>query len=257
MMACAGGVGSAQTPQTAKPAPPPQTVPPPQTTKPAQTPPAQRRPAGLATLAISVSDPAGAPLTAVKVILEGPASRQTRTERGRIAIEELPAGNYRLRFELDGYVPFEREVTAKRGAPVDVKVTMTPVPTPPPAAEPVAPSPAPVVKADPAVIDIPTFQEKNYIDRAAGKMSPLTCAAGGAAVLLQMRDPVEQHAHPDADEFIYVIGGEGTGRIADADHPLRAGVLLMVPRTVPHSFTVRKGKLLVALSIRAGMPCGG
>ena len=253
MMACAGSAARAQT------APPPQTVKPPQTppAKPAQTPTAPRRPAGLATLAISVTDPAGAPLSAVRVILEGPASRQTRTERGRIAIEELPAGNYRLRFELDGYVPFEREVTAKRGAPVDVKVTLTPTPKPPPPPEPVAPPPPPAVKADPVAIDIPAFLDKNFVGRAAGKSSSLACATAGSAVLLQMRDPVESHAHADADEFIYVIAGEGTGRIAEADHGLQAGVLLMVPRAVPHSFTVRKGKTLVVLSIRAGMPCGG
>jgi mannose-6-phosphate isomerase-like protein (cupin superfamily) len=216
---------------------------------------AQRRSGGLATLAISVTDPAGAPLTSVKVTVDGPASRQTRTERGRIAIEELPTGTYRLRFELEGFVTFEREVAARAGAPIDVKVTLTPAPKPPPPPEPVKPAPPPLLNVSPAAIDVPTFLEKNFVGRAVGKVSPLTCASGGSAVLLQMREPLEEHAHDDSDEFVYVIGGEGTARIAGTDHRLQAGMLLMVPRTVRHSFTARGRNPLVVISIKAGLPC--
>ena len=215
---------------------------------------AQRRSGGLATLAISVTDPAGGPLNFVKITVEGPASRQTRTERGRIAIEELPTGTYRLRFELEGFVPFEREIVARAGAPIDIKVTLTPVPKPPPPPEPVKPA-TPVLNVSPAAIDVPTFLEKNFVGRAVGKVSPLACATGGSAVLLQMREPLEEHAHGDADEFVYVIGGEGTGRIAGADHRLQAGMLLMVPRAVPHAFTARGRNPLVVISIKAGLPC--
>ncbi len=217
---------------------------------------AQRRSGGTATLAINVSDPTGAPLNNVKVIVEGPASRQTRTERGRIAIEELPTGTYRLRFELDGFVPFEREVNARAGAPIDVKVTLSPLPKQPPAPEPAAPKSASLVKAAPADIDIPAFLDKNIIGRRdVGKVSPLTCAAGGTAVLIQMREPLEQHTHDDADEFVYVIAGEGSGYIAGADHRMQAGVLLMIPRSVPHGFTARGRNPLIVVSIKAGQTC--
>lgn len=215
---------------------------------------AQRKSGGTATLAISVTDTSGAPLSAVKVIVDGPASRTTRTERGRVAIEELPTGNYRLRFELEGYVPFERELTARAGKPIDVKVTLNPAPKPAPPPEPVAPA-APALKVDPVAIDIPAFLDKNFVGRAVGKVSPLTCAAGGTAVLIQMREPLEQHAHDNADEFLYVIAGEGTGRVAGNDHKLQAGVLLMVPRSVPHSFTARGRNPLIVVSIKAGQPC--
>lgn len=216
---------------------------------------AQRRSGGTATLSISVTDPSGAPLNAVKVIVEGAATRQTRTERGRVAIEDLPTGVYRLRFELEGFVPLERELTARAGAPMDVKVTLTPAPKPPPP-EPVAPRAPPPVKADPAAIDILSFLEKNFVGRGVGKVSPLTCAAGGSAVLIQMREPLEQHAHADADEFVYVVAGEGTGHVAGANHKLQAGMLLMVPRTVPHGFTARGRNPLIVVSIKAGQPCG-
>ena len=216
---------------------------------------AQRRSGGTATLAISVTDPAGAPLGDVKVIVEGPASRQTRTERGRVAIEELPTGAYKLRFELEGFVPLERELTARAGKPIEVKVTLNPAPKPPPPPPAPAAPPPPTIKADPAAIDILAFLDKNFVGRGTGKTSPLACATGATAVLLQMRDPLQQHTHSDADEFVYVVAGEGTGRVAENDHKLQAGMLLMVPRSVPHSFTPRGRNPLIVLSINAGQPC--
>ena len=201
-----------------------------------------------------VTDPSGTPLSGVKVTVEGPASRTTRTERGRIAVEELPAGAYKLRFDLDGFVPLERELTARAGKPIDVKVTLSPAPKPPPPPEPPTPARPAGIKADPVAIDIPTFQEKNYVGKSPAKTSVLTCAAGGVAVLLQIRDPFPQHVHDDADEFVYVVGGDGTGRVGGTDHRMQPGMLLMVPRGVPHGFTARK-KPLVVLSIMAGAPC--
>ena len=82
----------------------------------------------------------------------------------------------------------------------------------------------------------------------------LTCATGGAAVLLQMRDPFPQHVHDDSDEFVYVVGGEGTGRVGGTEHGMQAGLLLMIPRGVPHGFNARRSPLVV-LSIMAGEPC--
>jgi hypothetical protein len=212
---------------------------------------------GLATLAISVTDPAGAPLGNVRVIVEGPASRQTRTERGRVAIEELPAGAYKLRFELDGFVPLERELTARGGKPIEVKVALTPLPKAPapPRTEP-TPQPKPaVLRVSPESIDIPSFYEKNRVGSGPGKSSPLTCATAGTAVLLQMREPLEEHAHDEADEFAYVVGGEGTAKVGGTDHRLQAGVLVMIPRTIPHSFSARGRNPLVVMSIKAGMAC--
>ena len=216
---------------------------------------AQRRSGGTATLAISVTDASGAPLTGVKVIVEGPASRQTRTERGRVAIEELPAGAYKLRFELEGFVPLERDLTARAGKPMDIKVTLTRAPKPPPPPEPAAAPGPPLVKVDPAAIDIPAFIDKNFVGRSASKTSPLTCASGGTAILLQMREPLQQHPHAEADEFVYVVAGEGSALVAGTDHKLQAGKLVMVPRTISHSFTPRGRNPLILMSIQAGQPC--
>jgi mannose-6-phosphate isomerase-like protein (cupin superfamily) len=223
--------------------------------------PPQRRPVGNATLAIIVSDPSGAPLGDVKVTVDGPATREARTERGRIALENLPFGTYRLRFDREGFTSFEREVVARTGAPIEVKVTLTPAPEPPP---PVTLAPPPAAAANtaaaplstaPVFIDMTAFIEKNYVGRGSGKTSPLACSAGGPATLIQVKDPIPQHVHADADEFLYTIAGEGSVRAAGIDQPLRAGVFAMVPRTVPHIIVAINRSPLVLLSVRAGAPC--
>jgi hypothetical protein len=221
----------------------------------------QRRSVGNATLAIIVSDPSGTPLGDVRVTMDGPVTRDVRTERGRIALENLPFGTYRLRFDLEGFVSFEREVVARTGTPIDVKVTLTPVPPPPPAPVPVAevpttkPPSAAVGGGAPVTVDMTAFIEKNYVGRGSGKMSPLACSAGGPALLMQVKDPIVEHTHADADEFLYTIAGEGSVRAAGHDQPLRAGVFMMVPRGVPHIIVAIARGPLVLLSVRAGEPC--
>lgn len=217
---------------------------------------AQRRSGGGATLVIQVSDPSGAAIGAVRVTVRGAAAREARTERGRIVFEGLPAGNYRLRFERDGFVTLERELVARPGPPIDVKVTLTPAPAsasrqPSPPIQPVALP----VDALPIAIDMPSFIEKNFVGRAAGKTSPLACGAGGPATLLQLHEPIAEHTHPGADEFLYVIAGEGSVRAPKGQQPLRAGVFVMVPRGVPHALTVSGRSPLVVLSIKAGERC--
>jgi mannose-6-phosphate isomerase-like protein (cupin superfamily) len=221
----------------------------------------QRRSVGNAAFAIMVSDPSGAPLGDVKVTMSGPVSRDARTERGRIAFENLPAGSYRLRFDREGFISFEREVIARGGAPIDVKVTLTPEPPPPPPPvpeiPPKPPAPTPALRTEPVAIDMTTFIEKNYVGRAAGKTSALACTAGGLATLIQVKDPIIEHAHADADEFLYTIAGEGSVRAAGKDQPLRAGVFMMVPRGVPHIIVAVTRNPLMLLSIRAGEQCSG
>jgi hypothetical protein len=227
----------------------------------------QRRtaPVGGATLVVMVTDPTGSPLGDVKVSVTrlgqvtSVAARDARTEAGRLTFENLPAGGYRLRFDRDGYIPLERELTARGGAPIDVKVTLTPAPPPPVAppapAPPPPPAPAPALSPDPMAIDLTAFIEKNYIGRGDSKISPVTCTTGGPAVLLQIKEGLADPARPDADEFLYVIAGEGIGRAAGHDQTLRAGTFMMVPRGVPRTLAAAGRRPLILLSIRAGEKC--
>jgi|KBSSwiStaDraftv2_1062776.scaffolds.fasta_scaffold200360_2 mannose-6-phosphate isomerase-like protein (cupin superfamily) len=223
---------------------------------------AQRRGAattGVVTFAVTVQDPAGAPLPDVRVTATGPVSRTSRTERGRLVFEELPAGVYKFRFDKDGFVPFEREVTGRGSVPIDVKVTLTPLPPPPaplPAPAPVPPSDH-AVNAKLVVLDMPAFIEKNYVGRGAGKMTPLACSTGGSATLIQINEPLAEHTHADADEFLYVIAGQGTARVGDRQEALIPGAFMLIPRGATHTILTGAKKPLVLISMRAGDKCGG
>ena len=214
---------------------------------------------GSATLAVVLMDPAGAPIGNALVTVQGAAERSARTERGRIVFEGVPPGNYRLRFEREEFVTLERELVARAGAPTEIKATLNraaPV-KPLPCVE--TPKPAPVAGspiASPMAIDLLDFIEKNYVGKQAGKTSAISCAPGGGASMIQVREPLEVPAHADADEFLYVIAGTGAVRIGQRVEVLQSGVLMLVPRTMPHVLTSRGRNPLVVLSIRAGERCG-
>ena len=222
---------------------------------------AQRRGApasGRVTFAVFVADPSGAPITDAKVTMTGPAPRSSRTEGGRLVFENLPAGSYHFSFEKDGFQPLERDVAGRGSAPIDVKVTLTPVPPPPKPVPTVGPLPPP--PASPGrlvVLDMPAFIEKNYVGRGAGKVTPMGCAPGGTSALIQINDPIATHAHDDADEFIYVIAGQGMANMGDRQESLGPGVYLLIPRGVAHGFTTGPKKPLVMISTRAGERCAG
>jgi mannose-6-phosphate isomerase-like protein (cupin superfamily) len=216
---------------------------------------AQRAPAtGPAAFAVMVTDPSGKPITDVNVTVTGKANKSGSTEGGRIAFEDLPVGPYHFKFEKEGYETVEQDVVGKRGAPVDVKVTMTPTPPPAPP-PPAAPEPAPTVNAKPVVLDMPAFIEKYYVGKASGTTTPMACSDGGSATLVQANDPVAEHTHADADEFVYVIAGEGSARMGQRNEPLSAGVFMMIPRGTAHSFGVGKKHPLVFVSTLAGGHC--
>ena len=215
---------------------------------------------GPVTFTILVQDPAGAPVGDVRVGLTGPVTRNTRTERGRTVFENLPSGEYRMRFEKQGYVTVEREVTGRGAKPIEVKVTLEPEPAPPVEAVPPAPPPAPTAPAPPndvkmVVLDMPAFIEKNYIGRAAGKTTPLGCAVGGSSLLLQINEPLNEHTHDDVDEFIYVIAGQGMAKLSGREESLGPAVFLMIPRGMPHTITAGPKKPLVVMTVRAGDKC--
>jgi mannose-6-phosphate isomerase-like protein (cupin superfamily) len=221
---------------------------------------AQRRGAGgggRVTFAVAVADPSGAPVPDVRVTVTGAAQRTGRTEAGRLVFEGLPAGAYHFRFEKDGFVPFEKDVAARGAAPIDVKATLAPVPPPPKPAAPIAPPPPPPADAKPVVLDMPAFIEKNYVGRSSGKTTPLGCGTGGSSTLIQINDAIATHAHDDADEFVYVIAGQGSANLRDRQEPLGPGVYLMIPRGLAHGFTVGPKKPLVMISTRAGEKCAG
>lgn len=211
---------------------------------------------GPVTFAIYVADPAGAPVSDVKVTLTGVVSRTSRTERGRTVFENLPTGQYNLRFEKPGFVALDQDVAGKGSKPIDVKITLQPEPVEPARPEPPPPPPvAPPADIKMVVLDMPAFIEKNYIGRAAGKTTPMACASGGSSTLIQINEPLAEHTHDDADEFIYVIAGQGVARLSGREESLGPAVFMMIPRGMPHTISAGPKKPLVMMSLRTGPGC--
>ena len=75
------------------------------------------------------------------------------------------------------------------------------------------------------------------------------------STLVQLRDPLADHAHADADELIYVVAGEGTHKVAGQERQLSGGVFTIVPRGNSHSIVRRGRQPLVIISTLSGPPC--
>jgi mannose-6-phosphate isomerase-like protein (cupin superfamily) len=102
---------------------------------------------------------------------------------------------------------------------------------------------------------MPAYIEKNSVGKSTDKTTPMACAVGGSSTLIQINVAITEHTHTDADEFIYVIRGEGSARMGDRIEPLGPAVFMMIPRGVPHAFAVSGKKPLVFISTRAGDKC--
>jgi mannose-6-phosphate isomerase-like protein (cupin superfamily) len=204
-------------------------------------------------MTVQVTDLEGKPLADVWVKASGPVDRELSTDaNGFVTFRTMAPGTYRLRFERDDFVTLEREVTHTSRAS-NVSVALNAAPPKPAAAEPEAPAtpPAPTLPppGPPTFVSIPDFFEKHYIGSAPSLTSEVGCVPAAVTNLLQLREPLAEHVHNDADELLYVVAGEGTHRINGKEIPLAAGVLATVPRGSPHSITRRGRNPIIVLSI--------
>ena len=208
-----------------------------------------------------VRDWSGTPLEGSHVTVSGSATSEATTGGDGSASVSLPDGEYRLRFEHPRFITLEREVSIKNGEPGEIDVALSPAPLPPAPAPPApiqkaAPQAAPAPPSGPPVtVSLPSFLDKNFIGREPLKESVLGCTSGATTRLLQLHDALAPHSHPDVDEVLYVVAGEGSVRIRDNTTRLAAGSLVVVPRGVQHSFERTGKNPLIVLSTLAGAPC--
>ena len=216
------------------------------------------RPRTPATFSIVIRNQSGNPIPDVRVAVSGEASKEARTDaNGGASIAGMRDGDYRLRFERDGFITLEREVTLKNGQPSGLQIVLNPAPLPPPPPEP-APTPAPQAgqpSGPPVHVSIPDFLDKNSIGRDPLKESVLGCTGDSTTRVLQIRDALAVHTHAALDEVIYIVAGEGTVRLGTQSTPIAAGSLAVIPRGVPHALERRGRNPLTVLSMLAGAPC--
>ena len=213
------------------------------------------------TVAIHVTDTAGSPLAdATVTTTAGVVSREgTTAADGSLQWINMRPGTYRVRITREGSVTLERELVLRPGEAATMDVALSPAPPMPKAPEPVAPQPTAAAlgpPGDPRVVPVPLFLEKNFIGGREGrKDSPLGCTATGTATLHQLRDTWQAHTHDTAEEWIYVVAGEGTLRIGTADQKLQAGTFSLVPHTVSHTLVPQGRNPLIVISVLSGPPC--
>jgi mannose-6-phosphate isomerase-like protein (cupin superfamily) len=239
-----------------------QTPAPPPATPRAQPRPA--RPAARTAMVITVTDPEGATLPGIQVEVLGVADRTGETdENGSLRFSNMKAGSYRLRFNGDGFVTFEREVAVRAGQTADVDVTLNPAPedtesvAEPEPTEPAEPAAVVGPPGEPKTQSILTLLEKELIRREPRKETPLGCSGNARSTMIQINEQQPERLYDTSEAVYYVIGGEGTLRLSGRERPITTSDFIQVPRGTSHAFT-RKGKRpLILVAFVSGEPCSG
>jgi Carboxypeptidase regulatory-like domain len=257
----------AQTPPAQTP--PPQTAPktqaPAQPEAPAQprsTPRAATSAPATSTLGVQVTDKSGNGIQGVAVGVSGPVERSGMTAAdGSISFRSMRTGTYRLRFEHEKYLTLERELMLRGASEVSVALNpapVKPVVPPPPPPEPTAP-PAEqrqLRPVEPRTVSIPDFLEKNFIRSSEPqKTSLIACTDGGAARILQIKDPLNNQQNDVADQLLYIVASPSTVRVRDRTYQVDNGWFALIPRGAPYSIARAGRNPVMAMMIAMGSPC--
>lgn len=230
---------------------------------PAQTTRPSRSRAETAAARIIVRDVSGNPLRGVRVSISGPEEHDMLTDtQGMVPLGSLADGSYSVRFERDGFVPVEQTLTVRNGrATDDLEVAMrigsgrigsaANVRRSSMSTKASAKAPA----GTGVTVSIPTFLDRHYIGRDPLRESVFSCTPTGTIRLLQLRDPIVEHAHADAEESVYVVAGDGAIHFGTETTAISPGALTMIPRGVPHAIERTGRKPLIVLSTLSGPPC--
>jgi mannose-6-phosphate isomerase-like protein (cupin superfamily) len=213
---------------------------------------------------VRVTDSFGAPLQGIRVAASGPVARSGTTDAsGDVRFAGVRSGTYRLRFEGEKVITFEREINV--GGPSNTfEVSLSAAPPPPPPPPPPKPEPAPAPRLsdapppDPKTVAIEEFVQRNAMTaRDPAKNTLIACGATSTTNLVQLRDPLKDQVHQAADEWLYVIGGEGVLHLGSQQVSLAPGTLSLVPRGMSHTLTRRGNHALLLISTLTDTPCTG
>jgi hypothetical protein len=127
-------------------------------------------------MTVLVTDRIGKVLSDVEVGVTGPVERDGTTDaEGTVALRNMGAGTYRLRFEHPEFITLEREVTMQAGRTLKTTAALSPAPerAKEKEAEPAAPPP-------PTTPDLPPpgSQPPTSPTRPIGRTHPCGCRRG-------------------------------------------------------------------------------
>jgi len=212
---------------------------------------------------MTVTDAHGLPIPGVRVTIAGPSDRNGETDDGgQVNFVGMQPGTYRARFDADKVISFEREVVVRAGQPTGVDVTLNLAP--PTAAPPPAPAPAPAAATAeaavgpagmPAATSVIDLLDKQFIGKQPRRETLIACTGNTRTMMIQLNEPLPERLYDAADVAYYVVGGEGTARLAGRDTTLVTSSVVSVPRGTSHSFAKKGNRPLILLSVLNGPPC--
>jgi mannose-6-phosphate isomerase-like protein (cupin superfamily) len=202
------------------------------------------------------------PIPEVRVTIAGPSDRNGETnESGQVNFLAMQPGTYRVRFDGDKVISFEREVVVRAGQTTTFDAVLNLAPPPPPPPPPPAPAPvaAPAAKVGPPgmpqVLSIVDLAEKQLSGNQARRETLVACSGNTRTMLVVLNQDQADRLYDGAEVEYYVVAGQGAVRLNGRDTPLSAGSYVSIPRNTGHGVVRRGNRPLILLSILSGEPC--
>jgi hypothetical protein len=212
-------------------------------------------------IAMTVTDSRGLPISGVQVTVAGPSDRNGETnDSGQLNFVGMQPGTYRVRFDGDKLISFEKEVVVRSGQTTSFDAVLTAAP-PPPAPPPPPPAPvvAPAAKVGPPgmpqVLSIVDLAEKQLSGNQARRETLVSCSGNTRTLLVVLNQDQADRLYDGAEVEYYVVAGQGAVRLNGRDTPLSAGSYVSIPRNTGHGVVRRGNRPLILLSILSGEPC--
>jgi len=163
-------------------------------------------PAPRSGIAMTVTDPRGLPIPRVHVTVAGASDRTGETnDSGQVNFVGMQPGTYRLRFDGDSIISFEREVTVRPGQPTNFDVVLNPAPPPPAPPPPPPAAPAPVAAAKvgppgmPQVLSIIELAERQLSGNQPRRESLVSCSGNTRTMLVGLNQDQADRLYDGAE----------------------------------------------------------
>src|SRR5258705_1458447 len=216
-------------------------------------------PPSRAGIAITVTDTHGLPIPDVRVTIAGPSDRSGETDNsGQVNFVGMQPGTYRVRFDGDKVVSFEREVIVRSGQPTGVDVMLNakpPAPKPPPPTRVEVPKTVVGPPGMPQVLSIVELAEKQLSGNLPRRELLVSCSGNTRTTLVLLNQDQPERLYDGAETEYYVVAGQGAVRISGRDTPLTAGSYVSIPRNTNHGIVRRGNRALILLAVLSGEAC--
>ena len=214
-------------------------------------------------IALTATDPRGLPIDGVRVTILGASDRNGVTDdRGQVNFVGMQPGTYRVRFDGDNVISFEREVTVRPGQPTGIDITLNPA-APPPAPAPPPPAAAAVEKPAaavgppgmPQILSIVDLAEKQLSGNQPRRETLVSCSGNTRTTLVVLNQDQTDRLYDGAETEYYVVAGQGAVRLNGRETPLAAGSYASIPRNTSHGIAKRGNRPLILVAVLSGEPC--